>query len=88
MMQEKDDLDHDQDDDDVELSAKDLGQFVDFIARVLSPLYNQSKNLTNQQSVKSFGMITLQLITLSVCRVVGPSPDPFRITYYPGITQT
>ncbi|KAA6399960.1 MAG: hypothetical protein EZS28_004517, partial [Streblomastix strix] len=88
MTQEKDELEHDGDDDDVELSAKDLGQFEVFIARVLSPLYNQSKNLTNQQSIIVWGMITLQLITLSVYRVVGPSPDPSRITYYPGITQT
>ncbi|KAA6360928.1 MAG: hypothetical protein EZS28_043544, partial [Streblomastix strix] len=65
MTQEKDDLDRDGDDDDVELSAKDLGQFEVFIARVLSPLYNQSKNLTNQQSIIVWGMITLQLITLS-----------------------
>ncbi|KAA6320808.1 MAG: hypothetical protein EZS28_054636 [Streblomastix strix] len=48
MMLEKDDLDRDEDDDDVELSAKDLGQFM-------------SKILTNQQSIKVFGMITLRV---------------------------
>ncbi|KAA6348448.1 MAG: hypothetical protein EZS28_051977 [Streblomastix strix] len=74
MTQEKDHLylDPDEDDDDVELRAKNLKQFEIFIARVLSPLYNQSKNLTNQQSIIVWGMITLQLITLSVYRVVGP----------------
>ncbi|KAA6384639.1 MAG: hypothetical protein EZS28_019836 [Streblomastix strix] len=88
MTQEKDDIDLDGDDDDVELRTKNLRQFEIFIPQVLNPLYDQSKNLTNQQSIKVFGMITLQLITLSVYRVVGPSPDPSRITYYPGITQT
>ncbi|KAA6390245.1 MAG: hypothetical protein EZS28_014230 [Streblomastix strix] len=90
MTQEKDDidLDPDGDDDDVEQSAKDLGQFEVINARVLCLLKNQSKNLTNYQSIKVFQMITLQLITLSVYRVVCPSPDPSRITYYPGITQT
>ncbi|KAA6364378.1 MAG: hypothetical protein EZS28_040095, partial [Streblomastix strix] len=80
------DLDPDGDDDDV-FSAKDIQQFEVFIAVVLSPLYNQQEpnKLVKQ---KSHLMIALQLITLSVYRVVGPSPDPSRITYYPGITQT
>ncbi|KAA6397141.1 MAG: hypothetical protein EZS28_007326 [Streblomastix strix] len=46
---EKDDIDRDGSDNDVELSVKDLQQFEVFITRVLSPQYDQSKNLTNQQ---------------------------------------
>ncbi|KAA6355800.1 MAG: hypothetical protein EZS28_048674 [Streblomastix strix] len=82
MMQEKDDLDLDPDgdDDNVELRAKDLMQIGVFFPR------SRTQQISKVQ--KSFGMITLQLITLSVYRVVGPSPDPSRITYYPGITQT
>ncbi|KAA6354123.1 MAG: hypothetical protein EZS28_050350, partial [Streblomastix strix] len=51
MTQEKDDLDLDPDgdDNDVELSAKDLAQFAVFIAIVVSLQYNQIKNLTNWQ---------------------------------------
>ncbi|KAA6364494.1 MAG: hypothetical protein EZS28_039978, partial [Streblomastix strix] len=48
MMQEKDDLDLDPegDDDDVELSAKEFGQFEIFFAILLSPPYNQVLTLS------------------------------------------